>query len=73
MGQSVSFASVSDSDIARALAHVPQDGWPADDEDLVRLFGRMLSALAKAAPRAAAHSPSHTILLLQDTKPAPLR
>ncbi|GAB7552713.1 hypothetical protein NRB_22190 [Novosphingobium sp. 11B] len=46
VGQSVPFTQVSDADIARALAEVPQHGWPADEEDLIRLFGRMLSVLA---------------------------
>lgn len=65
MGQSVPFTNVSDADIARALAEVPQDGWPADEEDLVRLFGRMLCALGAAAPsELALERPRHTLLLL---------
>jgi hypothetical protein len=65
MGQPVPFTHVSEVDIARALAEVSQDGWPADEEDLVRLFGRVLSALAGDRECDPALTPGHTLLLLQ--------
>lgn len=65
MGQSIPFTDVSDADIARALAEVSQDGWPADDEDLVRLFGRMLCALGGASSSNPAPAPRQTLLLLK--------
>ncbi len=53
MSQPETLNCVNDCDIERALAHIPPFRWPADEEELVALFSRMLQALHSSAPQSA--------------------
>jgi hypothetical protein len=49
LGQSKPYSDITEADVAEALAQTPPYGWPADEEELVQLFSRMLAILCSGS------------------------